>query len=42
MAVLFAGFVVSLLTSFFLWRANKKADAGKKIIEGAMGFRYTW
>ncbi|EXJ61625.1 hypothetical protein A1O7_02054 [Cladophialophora yegresii CBS 114405] len=41
-AILTAGFVVSVLTSFFLWRANKKADAGKKIIEGAVGFRYTW
>jgi hypothetical protein len=42
MAVLGLGLVLSLFTSFFLRRANKQADAGTRVIEKAVGFRYTW
>jgi hypothetical protein len=33
--------VVTLLLNLKFWRANKRADAGGKIIEGLEGFRYT-
>lgn len=33
--------VITLLLDFKFWRANKRADAGGKIIEGLEGFRYT-
>jgi MFS family permease len=33
--------VVTALLTFKFWRANKRADAGGKIIEGLPGFRYT-
>lgn len=33
--------VVALLMDLKFWRANKRADAGGKIIEGLEGFRYT-
>lgn len=33
--------VISLLMNLKFWRANKRADAGGKIIEGLEGFRYT-
>jgi hypothetical protein len=32
---------IMLLLSLKFWRANKKADAGEKVIEGHEGFRYT-
>jgi len=33
--------VVSCLLEFKFWRANKRAAAGGKVIEGLEGFRYT-
>ncbi|KZM21583.1 uncharacterized protein EKO05_0008037 [Ascochyta rabiei] len=33
--------VIALLMNLKFWRANKRADAGGKIIEGLEGFRYT-
>ncbi|KAH7064253.1 major facilitator superfamily domain-containing protein [Paraphoma chrysanthemicola] len=33
--------VVTLLMNLKFWRANRRADAGGKIIEGLEGFRYT-
>jgi hypothetical protein len=33
--------VVSLLLNLKFWMANKRANAGGKIIEGLEGFRYT-
>ena len=42
MALLGTALVLSLGTSFFLHRANQQAEAGKRVIEQAVGFRYTW
>lgn len=33
--------LITLALDFKFWRANKRADAGGKIIEGLAGFRYT-
>lgn len=33
--------VITLLMTFKFHRANKRADAGGKVIEGLAGFRYT-
>jgi len=33
--------IITLLLSFKFNRANKRADAGGKMIEGQPGFRYT-
>ena len=33
--------VITLALDFKFWRANKRAEAGGKIIEGLNGFRYT-
>ena len=33
--------VIALLMDLKFWRANKRAAAGGKIIEGLEGFRYT-
>jgi hypothetical protein len=33
--------IITLLLEFKFWRANKRAAAGGKIIEGLEGFRYT-
>lgn len=34
--------VITCLLEFKFWRANKRAEAGGKIIEGLEGFRYTY
>jgi hypothetical protein len=34
--------VITCLLEFKFWRANKRAAAGGKIIEGLEGFRYTY
>ncbi len=39
--ILLAG-VLTLITCPLLIRANRKADRGEKVIEGAADFRYTW
>jgi len=38
-----SGLVIILVVAldFKFWRANKRAEAGGKIIEGQEGFRYT-
>lgn len=33
--------VITIILEFKFWRANKRAAAGGKIIEGLEGFRYT-
>jgi len=33
--------VISLAMDYKFWKANKRADAGGKAIEGLEGFRYT-
>jgi hypothetical protein len=33
--------VITLLLNLKFWMANKRANAGGKIIEGLEGFRYT-
>jgi hypothetical protein len=33
--------IIALLMDLTFWRANKRAAAGGKIIEGLEGFRYT-
>lgn len=33
--------VISLVLNLKFWRANKRAEAGGKVIEGLHGFRYT-
>ena len=34
--------MITCLLEFKFWRANKRAAAGGKIIEGLEGFRYTY
>lgn len=33
--------IISLVLNLKFWRANKRAEAGGKVIEGLHGFRYT-
>jgi hypothetical protein len=33
--------VITCLLSFKFWRANRRVEAGGKVIEGQVGFRYT-
>jgi hypothetical protein len=33
--------VISVILNVKFWRANKRAEAGGKVIEGLKGFRYT-
>lgn len=41
MAVSIVCVIVAAITSFVLWRENKQADEGERIIEGLATFRYT-
>lgn len=34
--------IMAPITSYLLWRANKLADNGLKVIDGDEGYRYTW
>lgn len=33
--------LITLALTFKFWRANKRVDAGGKMIEGQPGFKYT-